>query len=140
MNRVLSTAFGLVMVAIAAVQASDVALVVCGVSTIAVLAANIFRACATVAVAVVGVAVLLGDVPPMLAALCGLTATGYLVLRHTTTVGAATVVGALGFTAIVLAAVVVPLRLPWVPLLVPVVVLAVVVLATRPFWAEERRR
>jgi hypothetical protein len=139
MNRALSTAFGLVMVAVAALQAADAALVVCALAAAAVLAGNVFRPFVTLAVLFVAAAVVVGDLPPMLAALCGLTATGYLVLRHTSDVSPATVVGALGFTAVGLAAVTVPLHLPWVPLIAPLAVLAAVVLATRPFWAERTR-
>jgi hypothetical protein len=96
-TRALSTAFGLVMVASAAVQADGTALVA-------------------------------------LTATSGLCAAAYLVLRHTGAVTAPTVLGAVGFTAVGLAAASLPFQLPWVPLLAPLAVLVLYVLATRPFW------
>lgn len=139
MNRALSTAFGLVMVAAAALQSSDSALVACGLSAVAVLLGNVFRPAATLGVLAAGAAVVLGDVSPMLTALCGLSAAAYLVLRHTLAATVPTMVGALGFTAVGLAAVALPLQLPWVPLAAPLLVLALVVLAIRPFWAGGAR-
>ncbi|WP_120308941.1 hypothetical protein [Mycolicibacterium celeriflavum] len=139
MNRALSTAFGLVMVAAAALQSDGAALVACGLAVILVLAGNVFRAAATLAVVSTAAAIVLASAPPALAALCGLSGAGYLVLRHTADVSAPTVIGTLGFTAIGLAAVAVPLELPWVPLLAPLAVLTAVVLATRPFWVGGRR-
>jgi hypothetical protein len=41
-----------------------------------------------------------------------------------------------GFTAAGLAAVSLPLQLPWVPLVAPLAVLTLVALVTRPFWAD----
>jgi len=57
------------------------------------------------------------------------------VLRHTAAITAPTVIGAVGFTAVALAAVSIPLQLPWVPLAAPLAVLALVALSTRPYWA-----
>jgi hypothetical protein len=139
MNRALSMAFGLVMVAAAAVQADDAALIAAGLAGVAVLAGTVIRPAATVAVLLVGAAIVLDDTPAMLAALGGLSATGYLVLRHTATATSPTVVGAVGFTAVGLAAASLPMQLPWVPLAAPLAVLTLVVLATRPFWAEPGR-
>jgi hypothetical protein len=44
------------------------------------------------------------------------------------------VLGAVGFTAVGLAAAALPIQLPWVPLLAPLAVLVLYVLMTRPFW------
>jgi len=134
MNRALSTAFGLVMIAAAAVQADNAAMILAGVATLAVLVGNIFRPAATLAVLMAAGALVLNDAPAMLAALSGLCAAFYLVLRHTAVITAPTVIGAVGFTAVGLAAVSVPLQLPWVPLVAPLAVLALVALSTRPFW------
>ena len=134
MNRALSTAFGLVMIAAAAVQADNAAMILAGVATLAVLVGNIFRPAATLAVLMAAGALVLNDAPAMLAALSGLCAACYLVLRHTAVITAPTVIGAVGFTAVGLAAVSVPLQLPWVPLVAPLAVLALVALSTRPFW------
>jgi hypothetical protein len=135
-NRALSTAFGLVMVAAAAVQADDAALVMAGIATVAVLMGNVFRSAATVAVLLTAAALVLNEMPAMLAALSGLCAACYLVLRHTAAITAPTLIGAVGFTAVGLASVSLPLELPWVPLLAPLSVLALVALVTRPFWAD----
>jgi hypothetical protein len=133
-NRALSTASGLVMVAAAALAASDRALVVCGVAVGMVLVGNVFRTVATMAVMTAGTALVLASAAPTPAALCGLSAAVYLVLRHTADITVPTVAGALGFTAVALTAVMLPVELPWVPLVAPLAVLSAVVLATRPFW------
>jgi hypothetical protein len=138
MNRALSTAFGLMMTAAAVVQADDAALIVAGLATLVVLAGNIFRPAATLAVLLAATALVLNESPAVLAALSGLCAACYLVLRHTATMTAPTVIGAVGFTAVGLAAVTLPLELPWVPLLAPLAVLALVALVTRPFWAQRQ--
>ena len=135
MNRALSTAFGLVMIAAAAVQADNAAMIAAGLTTLAVLVGNIFRPAATLAVLMAATVLVLNDAPAMLAALSGLCAACYLVLRHTAAITAPTVIGAVGFTAVALAAVSLPLQLPWVPLAAPLAVLALVALSTRPYWA-----
>ncbi len=140
MNRALSTAFGFVMVAAVAVQADDAALIVAGLATVAVLVGNVFRPAATLAVLLTAAALVPNETPAMLAALSGLCAACYLVLRHTAAITAPTVIGAVGFTAVGLAAVSLPLELPWVPLLAPLSVLALVALVTRPFWADRAAR
>nr|WP_090340506.1 hypothetical protein [Mycolicibacterium malmesburyense]CRL69849.1 putative integral membrane protein [Mycolicibacterium malmesburyense] len=134
MNRALSTAFGLVMVAAAALPADDAALFVCGFAVLMVLLGNWFRVAATVAVLSTAAVIVIASASPVLAALCGLAGAGYLVLRHTSDVTAPTVVSALVFTAVALAAVVLAPSLPWVPLVAPLAVLGAVALATRPFW------
>jgi hypothetical protein len=138
--RAISTSFGLVMVAAVAVGADGPALVGAALAAVAVLAGNVFRPAATLAV-LIGVAVIvLADAPPMLCALSGLCAAAYLVLRHTATVTAPTVLGAVGFATAGLAAASIPVQLPWVPLVAPVAVLAVYVLVTRPYWADRSTR
>ena len=138
--RAISTSFGLVMVAAAAVGADGPALAGAAVAAVAVLAGNVFRPAATLAV-LIGVAVIvLADAPPMLAALSGLCAAAYLVLRHTATATAPTVLGAVGFATAGLAAASIPVQLPWVPLVAPVAVLVIFVLVTRPYWADRSTR
>jgi hypothetical protein len=136
MNRALSTAFGLVMVAAAAFQADDAALVAAGLAALAVLAGAAFRPAATLAVLLAATVLVLDEAPAMLAALSGLCAACYLVLRHTAAITSPSVIGAVGFSAVALAAVSVPMELPWVPLVAPLAVLTLVVFATRPFWAD----
>lgn len=133
-TRAVSTAFGLVMVASAAVQADGPGLVAAVVAAAAVLAGSVFRPAATIAVLTTVAVLVLADAPPVLTATSGLCAAGYLVLRHTAAVTAPTVLGAVGFTASGLAAVSLPFQLPWVPLLAPLAVLTLYVLFTRPFW------
>ncbi|HTI78800.1 MAG TPA: hypothetical protein VL634_27635 [Mycobacterium sp.] len=133
-TRAISTAFGLVMVASAAVQADGPGLVAAGVAAAAVLAGSLFRPAAAIAVLATVAVLVLSNAPPVLAATAGLCAAAYLVLRHTAAVGAPTVLGAVGFTAAGLAAASLPFQLPWVPLLAPLVVLALYVVVTRPFW------
>jgi hypothetical protein len=135
-THTVSTAFGLVMVASAAVQADAPGLVAAVVAAVAVLAGSVFRPAATMAVLVTVAVLVLADAPPLLTATSGLCAAAYLVLRHTATVTAPTVLGAVGLTAAGLAAVSLPIELPWVPLLAPLAVLLIYVVVTRPFWAK----
>jgi hypothetical protein len=134
-TRAVSTAFGLVMVAPAAVQSDGAGLIAAIVAAAAVLAGSVFRPAAAIAVLLTVAVVVLADAPPVLTATSGLCAAAYLVLRHTVSVTSPTVLGAVGFTAVGLAAVSLPFQLPWVPLLAPLAVLALYVLFTRPFWA-----
>jgi hypothetical protein len=135
-TRAVSTAFGLMMVASAAVQADGPGLVAAVVAAAAVLAGNVFRPAATIAVLLTVGVVALADAPPLLTATSGLCAAAYLVLRHTAAMTSPTVVGAVGFTAAGLAAASLPIQLPWVPLLAPLAVLVLYVVVTRPFWAS----
>lgn len=134
-TRAVSTAFGLVMVASAAVQADGPGLIAAVAASSAVLAGSVFRPAATIAVLFTVSVIVLADAPPLLTATSGLCAAAYLVLRHTAAVTPPTVVGAVGFTAAGLAAASLPIQLPWVPLLAPLAVLVLFVLVTRPFWA-----
>ncbi|HEX3287278.1 MAG TPA: hypothetical protein VHT50_22115 [Mycobacterium sp.] len=139
--HLLSTSFGLMMVAAAGFQTTGVALVVAMVAGVAVLAGIVLRVAATVAVLSAAAAIVISDAPPMLAALAGLSAACYLVLRYTEA-GLAGVIGAsapallaaLGFTFVGVLAASFPFELPWLPLLAPLAVLGIYVLATRPFY------
>jgi hypothetical protein len=134
-TRAVSTAFGLMMVASAAVQANNPGLVAAVVAAAVVLAGSVFRPAATIAVLLTVAVIVLADTPPVLVATSGLCAAAYLVLRHTPAVSSPTVLGAVGFTAAGLAAASLPIELPWVPLLAPLAVLLIYVVVTRPFWA-----
>jgi hypothetical protein len=138
--RAVSSSFGLVMVAAAAVGADGPALVGAGLAAVAVLVGNVFRPAATLAVLISVAVIVLADAPPMLSALSGLCAAAYLVLRHTAIATAPTVLGAVGFATAGLAAASIPVQLPWVPLMAPIAVLAVYVLVTRPYWADRSTR
>ncbi len=145
MTRAFSTAFGLLMAAGAAVQAPGLASVPAALAAIAVLAGLRIRSAATIAVLLAMSAIVLSDPSPMFAALSGLSAAAYLVLRHA--VGAAagvvtattpTMVAAVGFTFAGVVATSFAPRLPWSPLLAPVVVLAIYALAARPFLGDRK--
>lgn len=133
-TRAVSTAFGLVMVASVAMQADGPALLAAVFAAAAVLAGSVIRPAAAIAVLATVAVIVLADAPPVLAATSGLCAAAYLVLGHTASVGAPTVLGAVGFTAAGLAAASLPFQLPWVPLVAPLAVLVLYVLMTRPFW------
>ena len=98
---------------------------------------TVYRAAATPAVVLAVAAIALADPTPILAAVSGLAATLYLVLRHATgevlTASTPTVVAALRFTVVGLAATSFPLQLPWLPLLAPLAVLGIYLLATRAY-------
>jgi hypothetical protein len=99
------------------------------------------RIAATMAVLSAAGALVVSDAPPMLAALAGLSAACYLVLRYTEG-GSTRVLGAsapamlaaLGFTFVGVLAASFPFELPWLPLLAPPAVFAIYVLATRPYY------
>jgi len=137
----LATAFGLVMVAAAAVQADGAPLIAathrrgCGVdrqpnsaggNTCRAVDRRRYRP---------------GERGPSARGAVGPVRRGpYLVLRHTGTVATPTVVGAAAFTAAGLAATSIAVRLPWAPLVAPIAVLVLYVLITRPFWREGSTR
>ncbi len=135
-SRALASAFGLVMVAAAAMQADGPALVAAAAAAVAVLVGTIFRLAATLAVMLTVAVIALADAPPMLAVLSGLSAAAYLVLRHTVAVALPTVIASVGLAAAGLAAASLPIEVPWLPLLAPLAVLALFVLVTRPFWRK----
>lgn len=107
----------------------------------AVLAGIAFRVAATPAVLSAAAAIVITDAAPMPAALAGLSAACYLVLRYTEG-GRAAVIGAsapamlaaLGFTFVGVLAASFPFELPWLPLLAPLAVFGIYVIATRPFY------
>ena len=138
--RTLSAAFGLVMVAAAVVAADGTALVAAGFAAAAVLVGTVFRPASSLAVLITAAVIVIADAPPMFAALSGLSAAGYLVLRHTVAATVPTVVGGVGFTAAGLAAASLPVQLPWLPVLAPLAVVVSYVLVIRPFWGLEGTR
>ena len=139
--HLLSTAFGLMMVAATGFQTTGAALVLAMAAAAGVLAGIVFRVAATPAVLSAATAVVLSEAPPMFAALAGLTAACYLVLRYTEggstrLIGASapTMLAALGFTFVGVLAASFPFELAWLPLLAPLAVFGIYVLATRPFY------
>jgi hypothetical protein len=138
--RALALAFGLVMVELAGLGSHGPALAAAAGAVVAVGVGMVFRPAATLAVLLTVCTIGLSDPPSLPAALSGLSAAAYLLCRHAvgTPVGSVlgswpTIVGAVGFTFVGLVAASFPLQLPWLPLVAPLAVLAIYVLATRPF-------
>ncbi len=139
--HLLSTAFGLMMVAAAGIQTTGTALGIAIAAVAAVVVGIVVRVAATPAVLLAATAVVVADAPPLVAALAGLSAACYLVLRHTEggppgVIGASApaLLAALGFTFVGVLAASFPFELPWLPLLAPLAVLGIYVLVTRPFY------
>ena len=136
-NRVLSAGFGAVMVAAAALDARGPGLVAAAAAGAAVLLGLYVRAAATAAVLAVVCAIALTEPQPTLAALSGLSAAAYLVLRHAT-MTRPTVIGLVGFTAIgVLATTVGTAEQWWLPLLAPAAATVLFLVLTGPFARDE---
>jgi hypothetical protein len=136
----LATAFGLLMAGSAAAGAQGPAFVAGALALAAVGIGIVFRPAATLAVLLAVVTIALGGTPHLFAALSGLSAAAYLVCRHAVGPHAAavagsapTVVAALGFSFAGLVATSFPVQVPWLPLVAPLGVLAIYVVATRPF-------
>ncbi|OBI41463.1 hypothetical protein [Mycobacterium sp. E796] len=133
----ISTVFGALMVGLAAFGSHGPAVVAGVAAAVAVGASVVFRPAATLAVLLTVAIILASDPSLVFAAWSGLCAVAYLVCRHA--VGAPvmwswpTAVAAVGFMFAGLVASAFPLQLPWLPLAAPVGVLAIYVLATRPF-------
>ncbi|MGC2652865.1 MAG: hypothetical protein WA317_04505 [Mycobacterium sp.] len=139
--RWLATAFGLLMVAATGVPSHHGPAFVAALLALGAVAVGVvFRAAATLAVLLALAAIAFTDPTPILAAVSGLAATLYLVLRHATghvvTASAPTLGAAFGFTIVGLAATSFPLQLPWLPLVAPLAVLGIFLLATRPFLRD----
>ncbi|MCH9669467.1 MAG: hypothetical protein K0U76_04295 [Actinomycetia bacterium] len=127
------------MVGAAAHRGGPAALIAGGTALLAVLVAGWLRPAATVAVLLTVVTVVFADPAPLYAALAGLAATAYLVLRHGADGATApTMLAAVGFAAFATLALVVPLRVPWLPLAAPLVLLAGYLLALKPFLTSSR--
>lgn len=136
-GRAFSSVFGLLMVGTAAVGSHGPAMVLGVAAVVAVGFGTVVRASATSAVLLVVATILVSNQSHVLAALAGLCAAAYLVCRHAASgpavVSWPTVIAAVGFTLAGLVATLFPLRLPWLPLAAPLAVLAIYVLAIRPF-------
>jgi hypothetical protein len=140
----LSTACGVLMVAAAGIGAAGPARVAAASAVVAVTVAVWLRPVSTLAVLLTVMVVALSGPPATVAAVSGLSAAIYLVLRHAAgsgsgldVVSGATLVSAVGFTVVGLVSTAFPLRLPWLPLLAPLAVFAVYVLATRPYLRDD---
>ncbi|MGE2814419.1 hypothetical protein ACQI5H_04635 [Mycobacterium heidelbergense] len=128
------------MVGLVAVGSHGPAAVAGVVALVAVGVGVLVRPAATVAVLLAVAMIVLADPPQLLAALSGLCAAAYLVCRYARGTSTRLVLGSWptvvavgGFTLAGIVATSFPLRLPWLPLAAPLGVLAIYVLATRPF-------
>jgi len=135
---IFSTGFGVLMVAVAAVGAHGPAAVVSMTALAVVGAGLLFRAAATAAVLLTVVALALSDTTPVVAALSGLSAATYLLMRHAAGSGVVTMtrptlVAMLGFTAAGAIGTTVNLDVPWLPLLAPPAAIAIYVLVLGPY-------
>jgi hypothetical protein len=139
--RFASLAFGLLMVGLGLVgtQGNSALAGVAAVGAVAVGTA--FRPAATLAVLLAVATIILSEPPLVFAALSGFCAVGYLVCRYAVGSQPGVVMGslptvsaALGFTLAGLVATSFPLHLPWLPLAAPLAVLAIYVVAARPFF------
>jgi hypothetical protein len=138
--RAISTGLGLLMAVLAAAGSHGPALAAGVAAGIAVCAGLALRPAATLAVPLSVATIAASDPSPALAALSGLCGAAYLVCRHAAGTPNGLVIGswptvfaAVGFTFVGLAATAFPLQLPWLPLAAPLAVLAIYLLAARPF-------
>lgn len=142
--RILSTVCGLLMVAVAGIETHGPAFTAALLALAAVAGGTLSRPVATLAVLLTVAVLVLSDPTATQAATSGLAACGYLVLRHAASSGTgldglsgATMIGAVGFAFAGLVATAFPLQLAWLPLLAPLAVFAIYLLATRPFLRDE---
>ena len=104
----------------------------------AVLVGVRWPAVSTVAVLLVVIAIALAGPPTASAAVAGLAALGYLVLRHVGTVTVPTALFALGFTVTGLVVTAFPWSLPWLPLTAPFAAFGLYIVAAQPFLSSEQ--
>jgi len=138
--NILSAACGFLMVGALGIGSHGLVLVAAVSALVAVLAGTLLRPVATLAVLLTVVVIALSDPAATVAAVSGLSAAIYLVLRHAAgsdagldSVSGATLVGAVGFAFAGVVATAFPLHVPWLPLLAPLAAFVVYLLATRPF-------
>ena len=145
MTRLLSLAFGLLMVAAATLASSGPALVLAAVAVAALVVGLVIRLAATIAVVAVVGALALSEPSPVVAAIAGLAGTAYLVVRHAegTDLASAltvpTVLAALGLSAVTVLGATVPLSLPWAPLVAPLAVVAAYVIVLDRYAGDSGR-
>ncbi len=138
-TRMLSTAFGVLMVAAAVRPTGPWGLAVAGLAGAALLAGLFFRPASTVAVLLTITAMALGDPVPLLAAVSGLSAAAYLVSRYADralTLTVPTALGMLGVAAAGVAAAVLGLELTWAPLVAPAIMAGILIVVAAPLFAE----
>ncbi|WP_445165293.1 hypothetical protein ACTXG7_15300 [Mycolicibacterium sp. Dal123E01] len=137
--RVVATAFGVAMVAVAGTHTTGVPLVLAILAIGAVGVGMWLRHAATVAVLLTAGAAVFSAAPPLTAGLAGLCGAYYLILQHReggrTAPLASSMIAALGCAVVGLAATALPLEMPWLPIATPPALFLVYVTAIRPFIA-----
>lgn len=138
-----SQAFGILMVLTAARPAGPIGVALLAVSAVALFAGLFARRASVGAVLLVIAGMAMAAPSPFFAAVSGLSAAAYLVLRYADDSDAVaftlpTVVGLLGFTAAGVAATAVSLELTWIPLVAPAVVVVILILIAAPLWGDEQ--
>lgn len=133
-----SSAFGMLMVVAAAIHADRAGTIAIGLAVAALLAGLWYRPAGTLSVLLVIAAIVLSPPPLLFAALSGLSAAAYLIIRHAAGLGIVTttrptVLAMIGFTLVGVVATWVPLQLAWLPLLAPPAVVVMFLLVTIPF-------
>jgi hypothetical protein len=123
---------GLMMVAATVPDAPVLGWAASAISAVLVLGSVWSRQAATGAVVLVIVALAVGNPPLLLTAVSGLSAVLFLLLSFG---GAALVslTGALLFTGVAMLVSITPIELPWVPVVAPVVVVALFAVAIWPY-------
>lgn len=136
----LAAACGLLMAFAAGIGSHEPAAAVAMLAAATVLVGLVLRQAATLAVLLAVATIVLSDPAPVLAAVSGLAALAYLLLRYAAggaaTVTVPTVVAAVGFTFVGLAATAFPLQVSWLPLLAPLAAFGCYALVTHPFVGE----
>lgn len=138
-RQLASTTFGVLMIAAAVGtgRPSSLTAVVVVLAAIAVVAGQFSRAAATGAVLAAGCLIVLSDQHAWFAAVAGVFAAAYMVLRFST-LTAPTAIGIVGFAVVGLVATGVPLRLAWWPLVAPVVAVILFAVMLDPFVRSVR--
>ena len=143
MNPLFGPAFGLLMIVSAGATGGPVVLAVLGLAVIAVGVGLADGRAATAAVLLSITALALSDPSPLFAAVSGTSAAAYLVTRHGASNGAVTltvptVAGLIGFSAAGLAATAGALPVYGIPLLAPVVIVAVLIVVALPLLGDDQ--
>lgn len=142
-RELFSAAFGLLMVASAARPAGLWALGALALAAGAVLAGVVVRPAALAAVLLTIVGIAIGNPAPLFVAVSGLSAAAYLAARHAgdvVTLTVPTLVGMLGFTAAGVAATALQVQLTWVPLVAPVIMALILIVAVAPLVTRATAR
>ena len=133
--RLVSAAFGLMMVAAAGIGAERPALIAAVIAAVAVPIGLFARPAATAAVVATVCAIALSEPQPLMAALSGLSAAAYLVLRYTT-MTRPTAVALVVLTAAGLLATTIPAGESWLALLAPIAAVLLFAAAMHPYFAQ----